>query len=153
MGKYYRMKFHRNGFTLIEVMVVAVIVAVLAGLAYPSYRDAIRKARRAEGRAALLQLLQQQERYYLLHTRYVAFSADSADVDAMKFKWHSGNSASSSAYEISGAACTGETLQDCILLTAIPGSAKVDSAYDDPHCGALSLSSTGVKFPDANDCW
>ncbi|WP_233556284.1 type IV pilin protein [Noviherbaspirillum sedimenti] len=147
------MKFHWSGFTLVEVMVVAVIIAVLAGLAYPSYRDAVRKARRAEGRAALLQVLQQQERYYLLHTRYIAFSADSADADAKKFNWHSGNSAAASAYEISGAACAGATLQDCILLSATPGSAKVDSAYEDPHCGVLSLSSTGAKLPAGKDCW
>lgn len=138
---------------MIEVMVVAVIVAILASLALPSYRDAIRKSRRSEGRAALVQLMQQQERYYILHTRYQAFSADATDADAKKFKWHSGDSAAASAYEISGAACAGETLQDCILLVATPGSAKVDSGFDDPQCGVLALSSTGARSPATKDCW
>jgi type IV pilus assembly protein PilE len=134
-------------------MVVAVIVAILAALAYPTYQHAIRKAKRAEARAALMQLMQQQERYYMLHTRYVAFSADSADADARKFKWYSGESAAASAYEISGGACAGESLQDCVVLTATAGSARVDSRYDDPHCGVLSLSSTGMKSPVDKDCW
>lgn len=153
MRRCHWRRWSRNGFTLVEVMVVAVIVAILASLAYPSYRDAVRKARRSEGRAALLQLMQQQERYYTLHTRYLAFSADAADADAKKFKWHSGESPAASAYEISGKACAGETLQDCILLVATPGSAKVDSGFDDPQCGALSLVSTGAKLPAAKDCW
>lgn len=153
MRKCHLRRWRRNGFTLAEVMVVAVIVAILASLALPSYRDAVRKARRSEGRVALLQLMQQQERYYTLHTRYLAFSADAADADAKKFKWHSGESAAASAYEISGQACAGETLQDCIVLVAIPGSARVDSGFDDPQCGALSLASTGAKLPAAKDCW
>lgn len=46
------------GFTLIEIMVVAVIVAILATIAYPSYQSSIRKAKRSEGHAALMQLMQ-----------------------------------------------------------------------------------------------
>ncbi|HCY64560.1 MAG TPA: pilus assembly protein PilE [Oxalobacteraceae bacterium] len=143
---------HR-GFTLVEVMTVAVIIAILAALAYPSYRHAVRLAKRAEGRAALLQLMQQQERYYLLHTRYVAFAADSTDEDAKRFKWFSGESAAVSAYEIDGAPCAAESLQECILLTATAGSARVDRRYNDPHCRVKSLSSTGMKLPADNNCW
>ena len=153
MGKYYRIRLCQNGFTLIEVMVVAMIVAILASLAYPSYREVVRKARRSEGRAALLQLMQQQERYYMSHTRYLAFSADATDAEAKKFKWHSGESAAASAYEISGVACAGETLQDCIQLIAAPGTGKVNSAFDDPQCGALMLSSAGAKLPATKGCW
>ena len=153
MRMHDRCRMHWKGFTLIEIMVTVAIIALLASIAYPAYSDAVRKARRSEGRAALLQLMQQQERYYLLHTRYIAFSAGSDDADAKKFKWHSGESASASAYEISGTACAGETLQDCIVLVATPGSTKVDSAFDDPQCGALSLSSSGTKLPAAKDCW
>lgn len=149
----FRTLFDCRGFTLVEVMTVAVIIVILAALAYPSYRHAVRMAKRAEGRAALLQLMQQQERYYMLHTRYVAFAADSADVEAKRFKWFSGESAAASAYEISGAPCAAESLQDCILLTATAGSARVDSRHDDPHCGVMSLSSTGMKLPAGKNCW
>lgn len=145
--------FSLRGFTLAEVMIVVVISAILAALTYPSYRQAVRKAKRAEARAALLQMMQQQERYFMLHTSYVVFSAGSTDADARRFKWYSGESAATSAYEIDGAACAGESLRDCILLRATAGSPRVDTRYRDPDCAVMSLSSTGAKLPDNKDCW
>ncbi len=46
-------KFH-PGFTLIEVMIVAAIVAILASLAMSYYGDNVISARRTDGRSALL---------------------------------------------------------------------------------------------------
>jgi type IV pilus assembly protein PilE len=146
-------KHAQNGFTLLELMIVIAVVSILASLAYPSYQYAMRKVRRAEAQVALLQLMQQQERYYTLHTRYVAFSSASFNADEKKFKWYSGGQAKTSAYEISGAACAGGTIQDCIVLIARPGTAKVNSAFQDPECGVLSLSSNGLKSANRNGCW
>ena len=53
-----------TGFTLVELMIVVAIVGILAAIAYPSYVDSVRKGKRADGRAALTSLLQQQERYF-----------------------------------------------------------------------------------------
>jgi type IV pilus assembly protein PilE len=53
----------RRGFTLIELMIVAIVVAILAAVAYPSYRDAIRKSRRSEAFSALSSIQQAQERH------------------------------------------------------------------------------------------
>ncbi|HYD81740.1 MAG TPA: type IV pilin protein [Paucimonas sp.] len=143
------------GFTLIELGIVLVIVAILATLAYPSYLEFARKARRAEARAALFQLMQQEERFYSQNTRYVAFSADSSDADARKFKWYSSDSPSSSAYEITASACRDDTLQQCVMLTARPGTARVNAAYRDPVCGDLILTSAGVKAASGGgkNCW
>jgi type IV pilus assembly protein PilE len=144
-----------RGFTLIEVMMVVVIVAILAMIVFPSYQESVRKARRAEGRAALMQLMQQQERYYSQSTRYIAFSSASTDADEKKFKWYSADSAASSSYEISATACDGDTIQNCALLTAKPGTALVNSSYSDSACGNLMLSSSGEKKASgsAANCW
>lgn len=141
-----------DGFTLIEVMVVVAIVAILAGIAYPSYRESVRKARRAEAKATLLEIMQQQERYYTQRNTYVAFSSVSTDADAQRFKWFSGSDAASSAYEIRGAACGGG-LQECIQLSAAPGTSKVDAGYKDDKCGTLTLTSAGVKGAEDSACW
>jgi type IV pilus assembly protein PilE len=134
-------------------MTVMAIVAILASVAYPSYQESVRKAKRAEGRAALLQLIQHQERYYSLHGRYIAFSSESTDLHERQFRWYSGDSPRKSAYEISGAACRGEALDICVVLTASPGTGKVDAGYEDPKCGKLIVFSTGKKAADGNDCW
>jgi type IV pilus assembly protein PilE len=144
-----------SGFSLIELMITVAIIGILASLAYPAYREAIRKAKRAEARAALLQLMQQEERFYSQNTRYIAFSADSSEADERKFKWYSGDDAATSAYEIMAKACDNETIQNCIMLTATPGTGKVNATFQDPICGSLTLTSTGVKGSSGSTalCW
>lgn len=146
---------HARGFTLLEIMVVLAIVGILAAIAYPSYLGAVRKAKRAEGRAALMQLMQQQERYYSQNTSYISFSSASTDIREKQFKWYSGDQEASSAYEISGQACDGETINNCVMLTAMPGTAKVNAAFTDEACQSLILLSTGEKKVSgpATDCW
>ncbi|WP_422766292.1 type IV pilin protein, partial [Pseudomonas aeruginosa] len=46
------MKSNR-GFTLIELMIVVVIIAILAGIAYPSYDEYVKRGNRTEGQALL----------------------------------------------------------------------------------------------------
>jgi type IV pilus assembly protein PilE len=58
--------------TLIELVVAVVIVAILASIAIPSYRDYVLRANRSEARAALLALATAQEKYYLECNSYVA---------------------------------------------------------------------------------
>jgi type IV pilus assembly protein PilE len=54
----------RPGFTLIELMIVVAIVAILAAIAYPSYQSQIRKTRRGDAQAVLMQAAQYMERLY-----------------------------------------------------------------------------------------
>ncbi|WP_019140515.1 type IV pilin protein [Noviherbaspirillum massiliense] len=142
-----------RGFTFVEILVVAVVVAILTTMAYPSYQEAVRKSRRAEGKAALMQVMQQQERYYSLHNSYIAFSSGSTGGDEKRFKWYSGESPARSAYEIRAAACKDESIRDCVLLIAEPGTSAVNPGHKDAACGSLTLSSTGEKGADGPDCW
>jgi type IV pilus assembly protein PilE len=145
----------RAGFTLIELMIVLVIAAILAAVAYPSYQEYVRRTKRANAQAALMRLMQQQERYFSQNNTYIAFSESSTDENARKFTWYLGTSAAKSPYEINGAACQDDSISNCIVLTATPGTNKVDAGFSDPHCGSLSLTSTGKKTASANaaDCW
>ncbi|CDH47662.1 type IV pilin protein [Candidatus Contendibacter odensensis] len=59
-----------KGFTLIEIMIVVAIVAILAAIAYPSYQDSVRKSRRADAKAVVLQAGQWMERFYTVNNRY-----------------------------------------------------------------------------------
>lgn len=61
---------NEKGFTLIEVMIVVVIVAILATVAIPSYQDSVRKTRRADAKEALTRIAALQERYFFTNNSY-----------------------------------------------------------------------------------
>lgn len=52
-----------RGFTLIELMIAVVVVALLAAVALPSFLDQIRKSRRSEAFTAISAAQQAQERW------------------------------------------------------------------------------------------
>lgn len=59
-----------RGVTLLELMIVMVIVGIIVAFAYPNYRDFTDRARRNEAKALLLEIAQNQERFYLQNNRY-----------------------------------------------------------------------------------
>jgi type IV pilus assembly protein PilE len=59
-----------RGVTLLELLIVIVIVGIMAAVAYPSYRDYITRAKRTEAKTLLLEIAQNQERFYLQNNRY-----------------------------------------------------------------------------------
>lgn len=62
----------RNGFNLLEMLIVLLLVAVLAAFAVPAYQAHVRRVNRAEATVALYALLAAQERFHLGHGRYAA---------------------------------------------------------------------------------
>ena len=63
-----------QGVTLMELLIVVVIVGILAAVAYPNYRDFAARAKRNEAKAILLEIAQNQERFYLQNSRYGTLS-------------------------------------------------------------------------------
>ena len=145
----------RGGFTLIELMVAVAVAGVLAAVAYPGYQLHVIRAKRTEAQVALQALMQQQERYFTQNNRYAAFGADVDGADAQLFRWWSGATPATSAYEIVGQACDGEDIADCLALVAIPGTGRVDHRYRDPTCDRLILTSTGqhLSTGPVASCW
>lgn len=145
----------QQGFTLIELLTVLAITLVLTAIVYPGYATYVVKAKRVQAQAMLLELMQMQERYFTRHNTYIAFSAESSDPDAMRFRWWSGNQAADSGYELRGEACPDLPLSRCISLKALPGTAKVDATFRDAACQTLTLTSTGQHSSDGPDkrCW
>ncbi len=67
-----------RGFTLIELLVTIAIMGIIAAIAYPSYRDSVRKSRRAEAFSALNAVQQAQERWRSNNPSYTATLANTA---------------------------------------------------------------------------
>jgi type IV pilus assembly protein PilE len=134
-------------------MIVVAIVGILGALAYPTYAGYIVRTRRTEGQVALIEAMQQQERYRGQHNGYAAFSSAEPGTDG--FTWWSGAVASASAYELDAHACPGRDIADCVEIRARPGTARVDGRFRDPDCGALTLDSTGRQGAEGagTRCW
>ena len=64
MAQIIKTTHRATGFTLIELMVVCVIVAILAAIAVPAYSRYIQRGNLVEGTQALSQYRVQMEQYY-----------------------------------------------------------------------------------------
>ena len=62
--------FRLHGFTLIELMIVVTVIGILAAIAYPSYQDYIRRARRIEAQSVMMDIQLMQEKYRINHVSY-----------------------------------------------------------------------------------
>lgn len=71
LAKAYR---QMRGVTLLELMIVVVIVGILASIAYPAYQDFVNRAKRNEAKSILLEIAQNQERFYLQNSTYGTLS-------------------------------------------------------------------------------
>ena len=74
----YKMKRANQGFTLIEILIVIVIIGILASVALPAYQDSIKKSKRADAKGALLSLANAMERYFTTNGTYT--DADAATI-------------------------------------------------------------------------
>jgi type IV pilus assembly protein PilE len=145
----------QTGFTLVELMIAIAIVGVLAAIAYPAYEEHLRKARRAEGKTALMKAAQLQERFYTVNARY----ANNNELPTLfglpnGAALHSAeNPADATApYRITVAAGAGCDLASCFVLTATP-----NGNFTDAQCGNLTLTSTELRDRSGsapmNRCW
>lgn len=144
-----------DGFSLVELLVVLTIFGILASMVYPSYADYVRRARRLEGKAALIEMMEKEERLYTRSNTYAAFSAAEPGPAQNGFRWWSAATAANSAYELQARPCIQAGLAQCVELVAMPGTSAVDGRFRDSECGTLKLISTGEQLAEGQGkaCW
>ena len=124
-----------SGFTLIELMIVILIVAVLIAIAYPSYADYVRKSRRGEAQQLLLNWAINQEIWRSNNTTYAATGDLAAPTN--------------DRYVLSIAA--GPTATTYTLQAVAQGDQLNDRSKAGDVCSPLTLNQSGAKLPAA--CW
>ena len=141
-----RLSRSMSGFTLIEVLIVVVIVGILLAISLPSYQESLRKGRRADAKAGLMDAANRQERLILDRATYAT------DMQQLGFAANPMIS-QEGHYSIAAAAC-GTGINVCYTLTATPVAGGAQSK--DTKCASFSIGSNGQKTAtgtQANDCW
>ncbi|CAM0998294.1 Pilus assembly protein PilE [Rhodanobacter sp. Root179] len=140
-----------GGFTLMELMITVLIIAILAAIAWPIYSKYVTKTRRVAAEGCLSEYANYMERYYTTNLRY--------DQDAAG----TGNKLALANLDCAAAAQTGR-----FYSYAFPTGAASTSKYTiqatpiepqktkDAKCGNLKLTNTGARTADGTDpgsCW
>ena len=131
------MKYKKSGFTLIEILITVVIIAILTGIAIPSYQNYILKSRRADGKTAILAAQLAEEKWRTSNITYTSTMTDlvmpTTSVDGYYTVAISGNTAT--AY----------------LITATPVVGGQQAA--DADCASMAIDQDGTKTATTAKCW
>lgn len=142
--------FRQAGVTLIELMIVVAVVAILASIAYPGYKESVAKGKRADAVASISSAAQWMERNFSDAARYDLLPSGSAiALPSAMAQVPEGATSGNQYYNISLSA-VGQTT---FTLQAVP----VNSMAGD-GCGTFTLTQTGTKGLTGNtksvqDCW
>jgi len=126
-----------SGFTLVELMIVVAIIAIIASIAYPNYREHVIKTRRVAATACLMELSQAVERHYTTRLTYAGATLP-ASACRTETQAHYGY-----ALNVDG---------NGHVVTAAPTAAQTDS-----KCGTLTINQTGTRTKTGTasvaECW
>lgn len=160
MGHQYKGKY--AGFTLIEMLVVIAIIGVLAAIAIPSYQRSVMTGNRSAGQAALLDLANRQEQFYLNNRTYTDNMGNLGYTAALVFTSDGDSSIAVNDNQTLVAASATDRIYivridsasaTAYTLVAVP---QLNQA-NDLECATLSLTNTGARTASgtaaANECW
>ena len=128
-----------RGFTLIELVITIAIVGVLVAVALPTYRDHMRKSRRAEAQAYMMAVAGRQQQF-LIDSRAYAATLGTINIPMP--------ASVTAAYNVTLFVAGGPP--PTFVLTAAP-KAGTDQVYE--RCGTLTVDQTGAKTASLSSCW
>jgi type IV pilus assembly protein PilE len=128
-----------QGFTLIELMIALGVVGILAAIAYPSYREQIRKSHRSEAQSILLQNAQFLERNFTANNCYHRTDGDCGAEASIELPWTKVvDSGGAARYTVQFG--DGEPTRNSFILEAVP-----TGAMSEDDCGTFTLNHMGTK--------
>ena len=128
------------GFTLIEMMIVIGVVSLLMFVAYPSYQNSAKDARRADAQTALVSFAGAMERHFTTNNSYLD-AGQTGDTGAPAiFQTATPFDSSNKHYNLTIEAATGSSY----TLRASPLGGQADDGF-------MQLTSIGQRQWDKNN--
>lgn len=127
----------QRGFTLIELMVVVAVIAILASVAFPSYKKVVLRSHRSEAYALLQAAQLGQEKYRLNHADYASDFSDTAFARVGTSQYYT--------LTVSGA-----DAGNYVLTATATGTQTADT-----DCGTITLTQTAtdITYGPSTACW
>lgn len=130
------------GFSLIELLVVMVVAVLLALLAYPGYAEQVRRSRRVDAQAVLMEAAQFMQRWHAAKNSYAGADEHLPHLQAPRD--------GPAHHRIEVALPDGDAQAYTLMATPLT---------EDARCGQLTLSHTGQRGLQGDhsasvaDCW
>lgn len=133
---------HAKGFTLIELMIVVVIVAILASIAIPSYTAYVTRGKIVEATGNLAGLRVRMEQYFQDNRSYQNAGGDC------------GVGATPASTKYFTYACASPSIQAyTITATGRDGMAGFAYTIDQSNLKQSAITASGWNNPNPNNCW
>jgi type IV pilus assembly protein PilE len=130
------------GFTMVELLTVVAIVGVLSAIAYPQYTQHLRKGKRAQVMAFMLDMAGREQQYF---TDARSYALDSGGTKAYTTLNLTLPTELSPYYVVTTAARTGVTPSFQITATAVTTSDQAKDKQSGYTIKALTIDETGSK--------
>ena len=142
----------QRGVTLIELMIVLVILALIAGYAYPSYMRYVVDTKRTAATSILLQVADRQQQFFMDNKQFAAnltnlgFNANPFVVD------DEGSATVAADADAVYSVTLSNVTQTTWTATAAPLHGQLSR---DTGCGSLSITQAGTKASSGGgtNCW
>lgn len=118
-------------------MITVAVIGILAAIAIPNYQQYVKKSRRTDAQAVLLDIQQKQEKYRVNNASYASSVSALGGTASNQYYTFSMSGVSATAYEISA--------------TAASGSSQANDSQDGTTCTPLTINASSNKTPAA--CW
>jgi type IV pilus assembly protein PilE len=131
-----------RGVTIVELLIVMTIIGILTAIAFPAYDSYLRRGRRADAQALMMDIAA-KEQQFLLDARQYTATIGNGGLNISISGWTCAATCTNASYSIAVAAPAGPPT---FTITATPQGAQVSD-------GALTLDHQGNRTRAGNPGW
>lgn len=136
----------KNGFTLVELLIVIGIIGIIMAYGIPSYQRQVIVSKRTEAKTAIILLASELEKHNATFNVYtIEIGGSGTDGDSLGLVYSA--FLTSTNYTFSISATDGYT----ISAVAIASSTQSKDIFNSDDCTTMTLNSFGTKLP--LNCW